>query len=364
MSSVPGSSAHSRAAPDDTILITTWLDPGQVDRVREAAGPIPVVYEPDLLRPPRYPADHYGADRELSPEEESRWLGHLGEATILFDFDPSHRDDLPEVAPNVRWIQATSAGIGPFVRRNGYAERMPATIFTTASGVHARPLAEFAAMAMLAESRGLRKIRQAQSERRWERYAGTDLVDRTVLIVGHGSIGSEVGRVAQALGMRVLGLKRKPGAIDPASVHADELGGMDRLHDFLPRAEVLVLAAPHTDETEGMIGEAEIHALPKGAVFVNVGRGSLVDEGALTRALQSPPEGTGHLSAAWLDVFATEPLPQGSPLWQLPNVVVSPHSAATSDRENDRITDLFCENLRRDRTGEPLLNVLDVERLY
>jgi phosphoglycerate dehydrogenase-like enzyme len=164
--------------------------------------------------------------------------------------------------------------------------------------------------------------------------------------------------------MRVLGVKRRPEGVEPGSLHAHELGGVDRLHDFLPRADVLVLAAPHTDDTEGMIGAKEIAALPEGALFVNVGRGSLVDEEALTLALRPRPEGTGRLSAAWLDVFATEPLPPESPLWDLPNVVVSPHSAATSDRENRRITDLFCENLRRDRTGEPLLNVLDVERLY
>lgn len=349
---------------DDRILITTWLEADQVDRIRRAADPIPVIHEPDLLRPPRYAADHFGAERPRAPEDESRWLGLLAEATILFDFDPTHRDDLPEVAPRVRWIQATSAGIGPFVRRMGYAERMPDTVFTTASGVHARPLAEFAALAMLAESRGLRRIREAQSRRHWERYAGSDLESRTVLVVGMGSIGAEVGRVAQALGMRVLGLKRRPEGLEPAALHADELGGADRLHDFLPRADVLVLAAPHTDDTEGMIGEEEIAALPEGALFVNVGRGSLVDEEALIRALRPPPEGTGRLSAAWLDVFATEPLPAESPLWGLPNVVVSPHSAATSDRENRRITDLFCENLRRDRAGEPLLNVLDVERLY
>jgi phosphoglycerate dehydrogenase-like enzyme len=349
---------------DDRILITTWLEAHQVDRIRRAADPIPVIHEPDLLRPPRYPADHFGTPRPRSPGDEARWLELLAEATILFDFDPTHRDDLPEVAPRVRWIQATSAGIGPFVRRMGYADRMPDTVFTTASGVHARPLAEFAALAMLAETRGLRRIQEAQSRRHWERYAGSDLEARTVLVVGMGSIGAEVGRLAQALGMRVLGLKRRPEGVEPATLHAHELGGLDRLHDFLPRADVLVLAAPHTDETEGMIGEEEIAALPEGALFVNVGRGSLVDEEALTRALQPPPEGTGRLSAAWLDVFATEPLPEQSPLWGLPNVVVSPHSAATSDRENRRITDLFCENLRRDRAGEPLLNVLDVERLY
>ncbi|MEJ2538456.1 MAG: D-2-hydroxyacid dehydrogenase [Gemmatimonadota bacterium] len=349
---------------DDRILVTTWLEPELVERIRHAAGPVPVVHEPELLRPPRYAADHSGAPRERTAEQEARWRDHLGRATILFDFDPTHREDLPERAPHVRWVQATSAGIGPFVRRMGYAERMPDTVFTTASGVHARPLAEFAALAMLAESRGLRRIQEAQRRRHWERYAGTDLAGRTVLVVGMGSIGQEVGRVARGLGMSVLGIKRRPEGVAPASVHADELGALRDLPAFLPRAEVVVLATPHTDETEGMMGEEELDMLPQGALLINVGRGSLVDESALVRSLEPPPGGTGRLAAAWLDVFETEPLPHESPLWDLPNVVVSPHSAATSDRENERIVELFCENLRRDRAGEPLLNVLNPERLY
>jgi len=348
----------------DRILIASWLEPDQVARVREAADPIPVDYEPELLRPPRYPADHFGAALNRAPDQEARWRELLARATILFDFDATHRDDLPELAPRVRWIQATSAGIGQFVRRQRYAERMPDTVFTTASGVHARPLAEFAIMAMLAESRGLRVLQRAQTRRHWERFAGTDLEGRTVLVVGMGAIGAEVGRMAQALGLRVLGVKRHPADTDPATVNADVLGGVDDLPRLLPEAEYLVLVAPHTDETEGMIGEAELSALPAGAVVINIGRGALVDEPALVRALEPPPEGQGHLGAAWLDVFAEEPLPDESPLWTLPNVVVSPHSASTSDRENRRITDVFCENLRRDRAGEPLLNVLDPGRLY
>ena len=131
------------------------------------------------------------------------------------------------------------------------------------------------------------------------------------------------------------------------------------LLDVLPGADYLVLAAPHTPETEGAIGEGEIAALPRGAVVINVGRGALVDERALTSALE-----TGHLGGAVLDVFATEPLPGDSPLWALPNVLVSPHSAATSDCENERIVDLFCENLRRYLAGRPLRNVLDAGRRY
>jgi phosphoglycerate dehydrogenase-like enzyme len=343
----------------DTILITSWLEPDLVERVRSEAPGVSVVCEPGLLRPPRYAADHAGQPVERSPSEEARWRELLANASILYDIDPTHRHDLPELAPRVRWVQATSAGIGQLVRRMDYGRLMPNTVFTTASGVHARPLSEFVLMAMLAHVRGLLEMTRKQRERRWERFAGTDLQDRTVLVVGHGAIGSEVGRLARTFGMRVVGIKRQPDGIDPTSVHADELHGPDALSDLLPQADFLVLATPHTDDTEGMIGTDQLSALPKGAAVVNIGRGALVDEAALVSALEA-----GHLGGAYLDVFAEEPLPVDSPLWTLPNVLVSPHSGSTSDRENARIVDLFCDNLRRWREGRPLLNVLDLDRLY
>ena len=159
--------------------------------------------------------------------------------------------------------------------------------------------------------------------------------------------------------MKVVGVKRDPGAEPPGAVHADEIHGPAALRGLLPRADFLLLAAPHTDETERLIGAAELAALPPGAALINIGRGALVDEAALVAALASE-----HLGGAYLDVFETEPLPPESPLWEMPNVLVCPHSASNSDRENARITDLFCENLRRWQAGEPLLNVLDVERGY
>lgn len=343
----------------DTILITSWLEPELVERIAEETRGISVVYEPELLRPPRYPADHRGRLVERTPSQEDRWQGLLGTATILYDIDPTHRDDLPELAPRVRWIQATSAGIGQFVRSQDYGRRMPDTVFTTASGVHARPLSEFAVMAMLAHTRGLLEMARGQRERRWERFAGTDLQGRTVIVVGYGSIGTEVGRLAKALGMYVIGVKRRPDGADLPRLHADEIRGPGHLLGLLPRADFLVLAAPHTDDTEHLIGERQLAALPQGSVIINVGRGALIDEPALIRALQ-----TGRLGGAYLDVFAEEPLPQDSPLWTLPNVLVSPHSGSTSDRENGRIVDLFCDNLRRWSDGRPLLNVLDAKRLY
>jgi phosphoglycerate dehydrogenase-like enzyme len=179
-----------------------------------------------------------------------------------------------------------------------------------------------------------------------------------VAIVGFGAIGAAVARAAGALGMRVLGVRRRPDrSTDTAGVEA--VYGTDRLHDALAQADFLVLVAPHTDETEGMIGEAELALLPRGAAIINIGRGALVDEPALVRALDS-----GHLGGAYLDVFAQEPLPGDSPLWSMPNVLVSPHSGSTSDRENARITHLFIDNIGRWLRGEPLLNALDPVALY
>ncbi len=346
-------------AKPHNVLIASYIEPEHVERIRRVDPRLEVVYEPALLRPPRYAADHTGSPIERTAAQEARWKRLLREAEILFDFDQTHRADLPDLAPNVRWIQATSAGIGQFVKSMGYDTRMPATRFTTASGVHAKPLAEFCIMVMLMFHKGLLRMVRDQQRRHWERYAGTDLAGRTLVVVGVGSIGSEVARVCKAFGMTVIGVDRPDFNHDPKSSPLDEYHPVSELPAVLRRAEHLVLIAPHTPETEGIIGADELALLPEGAILINISRGALVNEPALVDALRS-----GHLGAAGLDVFAEEPLPQDSPLWEMPNVLVSPHSGSTSDRENRRLTDLFCENLRRFLTGDPLLNALDTNLLY
>jgi phosphoglycerate dehydrogenase-like enzyme len=318
-----------------------------------------VLYEPDLLRSPRYPADHTGAPVERTPAQEERWRNLLGQAHVLFDFDRTHREDLPELAPNVRWIQCTSSGIGQFVASMRYGERMPNTIFTKASGVHGQPLAEFCLMVMLMFRKGLPRILRDQSRKHWERYAGTDLEGRTIVVVGLGGVGQEVVRVSKALRMHVIGVDLADIQLNTHSPAPDEFFPVEDLREALPRAEHLVLIVPHTPETEDLIGAEELALMPSGSVLINIGRGALVDEPSLVDALAS-----GHLEGAGLDVFREEPLPEDSPFWELPNVLVSPHSGSTSDRENRRITDLFCENLSRFLAGEPLINVVDLKRLY
>jgi phosphoglycerate dehydrogenase-like enzyme len=342
-----------------TVLIASYLEPEYVDRIRAVDSRLRVVYEPSLLRPPRYAADHVGSPVERTPGQETRWRQLLREADILFDFDQTHREDLPELAPHLKWVQATSAGIGKLVKDMAYDTRMPDTVFTTASGVHAQPLAEFCLMGMLAFHKGLHRIMRDQQRKHWERYAGTDMAGRSVVIVGVGSIGREVARVCKALRMIVIGvdLQELSGGLDLLGL--DEFYLVDELHSALKNAEHLVLIVPHTQLTERMIGAEELAILPQGAIVINIGRGALIDEPALVAALRS-----GHLGGAVLDVFAEEPLPQDSPLWNMPNVLVSPHSGSTSDRENSRLTDLFCENLRRFLAGKQMLNVLDPRRMF
>jgi glyoxylate/hydroxypyruvate reductase len=340
------------------LLIASYLEPEHVERIRALDARLDVVYEPDLLPTSRYAGDHYNRiDR--TPEQQARWNELLGRADILFDFDYSNFQDLPDLAPNVRWMQCTSAGIGQTVRRYSYDKRMPQTVFTTASGVHAAPLAEFCIMTMLMHNKGAARMFRAQQRNHWERYAGTDLRGRTLVIIGVGKIGREVARLAQAFGMNVIGIKRSVAGADLAALHVDEVYAAEDLHKALPRAEYLALVAPHTDQTDKLLGADELALLPPDAFFINIGRGATVDEPALIEALRS-----GRLGGAALDVFAEEPLAPESPLWGMPNVLISPHSGSTTDRENGRITDLFCENLRRYLAGEPLLNVLNIGTLY
>jgi glyoxylate/hydroxypyruvate reductase len=341
------------------ILIASWLVPEHVETIRRVDPRLNVIHEPDLLRKPRYAADHNGHPVPRAPEDEARWRALLAKADILFDFDYTNDQELPDLAPNVRWIHASSAGIGQFVVRRDYHKRMPRTIFTTARGVHATPLAEFCLMAILGFSRGLFLMTSLQARKKWERFAATDVRERTLVIYGLGSIGRETARLARAFGMRVIGVKRTVEGETPEEHQVDELVASARFDDVLSRAEFLVLVAPHTNETEGVLGRPRIARLPKGAVVINIGRGALIDEPAMIEALQN-----GHLGGAALDVFATEPLPTDSPLWTMPNVLVSPHSASTSDRENGRLTELFCRNLRAYLDGRPMENVLDVARMY
>ncbi len=339
------------------VLISSYLEPELVEKIRAVDPRISVLYHPELLPAPRYKADHVGHKLERSLEDQARWESLLMRAEVLFDFDYTGAAHLPERAPKVRWVQASSAGIGQFVKRQNYA-RMNA-VFTTSSGVHARPLAEFVIMSMLEVVKKRDLAREQQKDRVWARFSTDELSGKTLAIVGLGKIGLEVARLAHALEVRVIATKRNLEGVTPLSLGVDALFAWTDLHAMLGQADFACLATPHTRETEGMMDQTAFDAMKPGAVLINVARGAVVDEAAMIRALQS-----GQLGYAALDVVATEPLPPESPLWDMGNVSIYHHSASTNDRENERIVDLFCQNLRRYLAGEPLINQLDIERMY
>lgn len=338
------------------VLIASPLEPEQAARIT-AAEPdrIEVLYEPNLLPTPRYVGDHHGCRRDLTAGEDARWKELLGSADILFDFDWQAPGEMLDRAPRVRWIQATSAGIGEFVEKL----RLPKerVILTTAAGVHAQPLAEFALTSALYFAKDIPALRQWQRDRRWERYCGHELLGARALIVGLGSVGQRTAQLFAALGLHVVGQRRSVTTSPPPGVV--RVIGEDGIDAELPGTDYVVIAAPGTPETRHLLDKRRLALLPPSAVLINIGRGTIVDEAAMIRALQ-----TGGLRGAALDVFEHEPLPKESPLWSMPHVLISPHSASTVEHENDRIVDIFIENLRRYLAGRPLLNRFDYDRGY
>ncbi len=339
------------------VLICSYLEPELIARISAVDERLDVQYYPELLPRPRYPADHVGAPLQRSAADQERWEALLRQADVLFDFDYTAIGQLPERAPTARWLQATSAGIGQLVKRERL-DRMNA-VFTTASGVHARPLAEFVMMILLEQTKRAALARQQQQERLWKRFATGELAGKTLAIVGYGNIGKEVARLARPFGMRITGSKRRTEGFSASELGLDTLYSSQQLHEMLGEADFVCLITPHTPDTEGLMNDEAFAATKRGSTLINIARGVVVNESALVRALDS-----GQLAHAALDVASTEPLPAESPLWAHPNITIYPHSASTGEHENERIVNLFCENLRRHLANEPLLNQLDVERMY
>jgi glyoxylate/hydroxypyruvate reductase len=353
------------SAARPTIVIGSFLEEEQVARIEAAPAAGRVIYEPGLLPVPRYPCDHTGPKRDLSAADLDKWRELSAEAEVYFDFDWLDPAGMARHSPGLRWIQATSAGIGGFMQRTGLdASVSDASVsdeggltVTTAGGIHAVPLAEFAVMGALHIIKGVPQLQQRQRARHWERYTTRQLAGQRALVVGLGGMGRQVAASFAVLGVEVWGLGRAGATYDvPALSRVITRDGLDAA---LPGIGVLVLCCPLTEETEGLIGARQLGLLPPGAVLVNISRGQVVDQAALTAALRD-----GHLGGACLDVFTTEPLPPEDPLWGLDNVLVSPHSASTVATENVALTDLFLDNLGRRAAGEPLRNRYDPARGY
>lgn len=248
------------------------------------------------------------------------------------------------VHPSVRWIQVGGSGFDHLLPWD--TSRITVT---SSAGVLAPFLAECVTGGMLALGCGFLNYARQQRARRWNPVAFTPLRGRTLLVVGFGRIGECVARNAKALGMRVLAIRGTP-APHPS---ADAMHDPGALHALLPEADFVSLHVRLNPETRGMLSRAALAAMKPGACLVNTSRGPVVDEAALIDALRS-----GRLAGAYLDVFETEPLPAESPLWSMPNVLITPHAADNIRGWPHRVAAFFADNLDRWRAGEPLLNAV------
>ena len=251
-------------------------------------------------------------------------------------------------APRLKWLHVFNVGVDHPI----YTEMLARGVrLTTSAGSTAAPIAQTAIMGLLALARGFPRWLHAQRRREWDperKQPPRDLRGQTILVLGLGKIGSEIARLARVLGLQVIGVRRGPRRADDP---VDELHPPAALRGLLPRCDWLVIACPLTPETRGLVDAGLIAALPRGARIINVARGEIVAEQALIAALRS-----GHLAGAYLDVFETEPLPPDSPLWDMPNVLVTPHNSAAAAGNDERVLAIFLDNLGRWYRGEPLVN--------
>jgi phosphoglycerate dehydrogenase-like enzyme len=345
-----------------TVAIAVPLEAELVERIRAVDPSVTVLHEPELLPPERFPADHAGdPDFRRTPEQEERYWDMLNKAQVLYGLPNESPAGLARIArsnPRLEWIHAMAAGAGGAVKASGLdAATLQKFKVTTSAGVHALPLAEFAALGILNGFKRSAELAQDQAAKLWpELRTPTRLVNGSRLVVtGLGEIGLETARIARALGMIVSGTKRTVEPIDGIDVVTDN----DGLAGLLGTADAVVNTLPGTPFTEKLFGREVFAAMKPGTVFVNVGRGTVVDEAALLEALEN-----GQVSYACLDVFAVEPLPQDSPLWTHPRVMVSPHTSALSAAENRLIAERFCSNLRTYLDGGELPHLVDTVHFY
>jgi phosphoglycerate dehydrogenase-like enzyme len=264
--------------------------------------------------------------------------------------------DLFSAAKKLRWIQDWGAGVDRLLFPRVVKSRV---IVTNAGGVHPTPVSEHAIGLMLCLSRKLHLCIRNQSARRWERYESEaslgqveELSGKTVGIVGLGRIGAEIAKKAKCFGMRVVATKRHPSRQPLTSV--DLLIRPSDLKKLLAESDFVILTLPLTRETEGMIGEAQLKSMRQTSYLINVSRGKIVQENKLIEALKQ-----GWIAGAGLDTFENEPLPESSELWDLRNVIITPHIAGLTPHYMDRVTNIFCENLNRFIHKRPLINVVD-----
>ncbi len=332
------------------VLCTMHFTDEQLDKLRAISPELEVVQE------------------TVESADELREYPHLEDVEVLYYgwYEPPAPADVPAL----EWVQLHSAGASPWLDSPLFEKGV---VVTNASGIHSTPIAEYTFAQILALRRRVPRMLELQRrnqwpENRWDSFAVPELRGSALGVVGYGRIGREVARLGAAFGMEVLAVRR---SVDTEREHPRwspapdwddsvvEVMGHDGLHSLLEQSDFVVIALPLTDETRHIIDADALRAMRPDAYLINIARGAIIDEPALIRALEE-----GWIAGAGLDVFEEEPLPADSPLWNMDNVILSPHVAGFTPHYDDRASDLFAENLRRYLAGEPLLNRFDPARGY
>jgi phosphoglycerate dehydrogenase-like enzyme len=305
--------------------------------------------------PPEVIAELHAAVPEadiVTPTTKEQWLTEIADADAMYGHV---RPELLRAAKKLRWVQSTSAGVEGHIAAGIASTNI---VLTNARGIASPNIADHAFALLLTLTRCINEVERDRGKDNPKRmdYHPIELKGKTAVIVGVGSIGTEIAVRASAFGMRVVGVDHKDL---PSQPYLAKLVRPDRLDTVLPEADVVFVSAPLTQETRGMFNRARFQLMKRGAYFIAVSRGKLTDTAALMEALDSK-----QLAGAGLDVTDPEPLPASHPLWKFPNAIITPHLAGTSDNAARRRIELMKENMRRFRDGEPLLNVVDKQKGY
>jgi phosphoglycerate dehydrogenase-like enzyme len=325
--------AAGGAAAQPKKIVVTGLTDGQVAELRESSPEARVV-----------------------PAQGDALLREIADADAMIG---TINAELVRAGKKLRWVQIGSAGVERYLHLASPDLRDSDIVLTNGKIIQGPEIADHAFALLLTLTRGIAQLLPQQRDGLWRRGKVTGMVElqgKTAVVVGVGGIGTQIAVRAKGFGMHVIGVDPKD---IPYAPHVDRLVKPDRIDTVLPQADVLFVSAPHTPESDRMIGARQFELMKPGAYFVAVSRGRLYDMDALVKALDSK-----RLAGAGVDVTEPEPLPENHPLWQFPNVVITPHIAGGSDNVGQRRMDLFKENIRRFVNGEPLLNVVDKQKGY
>ena len=344
-----------------TVAVATPLSEELCHLIEAREPRVRLIRDQTLLPPMRWPGDHGGDPAFVrSPSQQSAFEKLVDSADALYGIpDESPAALARTVAANarLRWVHTMAAGGGGQVKAACLSEAdLERLVLTSSAGVHARSLAEFAVFGVLAGAKDLPRLNALKADKEWsDRWSMGQVSEQTVLVVGLGSIGRATARALSALGARVWGTSRTEKTVE----HVERIIHPSHLAGAAGDVDAIVVTLPGTDATEKLVSVDVLSQLSAGTTLVSIGRGTVIDEDALIGAVQD-----GRVGFAALDVFAVEPLSADSPLWQLPNVVISPHTAALTSAEDRLIAELFAENARRLLDGQHILNLINKREFY